>query len=138
MSSVVINLIFIAAPSQILIAANLSSIIFGAIISILMACGTSKIPEGSKKRINRRIVSAAILMEDGLIIVGIRHYSPDMRATMKRVYGDKYHLKEKEQGFVDQMGVFLTREDAWKIAEKEGQIIRNVAPYGTLYSENLY
>lgn len=95
-------------------------------------------PEGGEKRINRRIVSAAILMEDGLIIVGIRHYSPDMRATMKRVYGDKYHLKEKEQGFVDQMGVFLTRKESWIIAEKEGQIIRNVAPKGTLYSENLY
>lgn len=85
-----------------------------------------------------RVVCAAMLMDDDHIIVGVRHFSPDMRATMERVYGDKYWLKVKEQGFVDQFGRFMTREAAWKVAVEKGQILRQVAPEGTLYSENLY
>lgn len=97
----------------------------------------------------RRIVSAAMLMHDGAIITGIRHFSPEMRATLKRCYGaglrifgrwwiKPYHLHVKEQGFVDQFGVFLNREDAWVVAEQAGQILRRVATPGELYSENLY
>jgi hypothetical protein len=69
-----------------------------------------------------RIVCAAMLMDDGLIVTGVRHFSPDMRAIMKRVYGEGYHLKVKSQGFIDAMGKFLTREEAWKVAELHGQI----------------
>lgn len=87
---------------------------------------------------NQRVVCAAMLMKDGSIITGIRHFSPEMRETMKRIYGEGYHLKVKEQGFVDQFGKFLSRKKAWKVAEKEGQIIREVSGPGTLYSENLY
>lgn len=98
---------------------------------------------------DQRIVSAAMLMDDGHIITGVRHYSPDMRATMKRVYGmgfklfgrwikKPYHLRVKEQGFVDNFGQFLTREEAWTIAEKNGQILFKVSLPGTLFSENLY
>ena len=44
-----------------------------------------------------------------------------------------------EQGFVDQFGVFLTREEAWDVASKAGQIVRRVGgDGGCLYSENLY
>lgn len=32
-----------------------------------------------------RIVSAAMLMRDGLIVPGVRHYSPDMRAVLFRL-----------------------------------------------------
>ena len=46
------------------------------------------------------------------------------------------------QGFVDQYGEFFDRCEAWKIAEREGQILRRCggdgAKGGTLYSENLY
>ncbi len=79
-----------------------------------------------------------MLMEDGDVVVGIRHFSPEMRKIMLKAYGEKYHLKVKQQGFVDQMGVFLSREDAWKIAEERGQIRRQVSTPGTLYIENLY
>jgi hypothetical protein len=44
-----------------------------------------------------------------------------------------------EQGFIDQYGRFLTREEAYVIAEKAGQI--KYGPEhsrGTLYSEDLY
>jgi hypothetical protein len=86
----------------------------------------------------RLIVAAAMLMDDGDVIVGVRHYSPEMRKTLEKAYGEKYHLRVKEQGFVDQKGVFLNRKDAWVIAEQEGQIRRKVSTEGTLYSENLY
>lgn len=84
------------------------------------------------------IVCAAMLMEDGLIVPGARHFSPDMRTLLKRLYGDGYHLKVREQGFMDAKGVFLNREDAWVRAESLGQIKHVVSMPGTLYSENLY
>lgn len=79
-----------------------------------------------------------MLMEDGLIVPGVRHFSPDMRAVLKRIYGDSYHLKVKEEGFIDIRGHFLTREDAWFRAKVTEQIIYEVSTPGTLYSENLY
>jgi hypothetical protein len=46
---------------------------------------------------------------------------------------------EKEQGFIDQFGKFLTREEAWVIASENGQIRRQVGgDQSRLYSENLY
>lgn len=93
-----------------------------------------------------------MLMEDGLIVPGVRHFSPDMRAVLKRIYGDGYHLKVVEQGFIDAKGRFLSREDAWRVADQHGQIflfdpreesrlIPRAPKQGdvdTLFSENLY
>lgn len=84
------------------------------------------------------IVCAAMLMDDDLIVTGIRHFSPEMRKTLHRIYGDGYHLRVKEQGFVDTHGAFLSREAAWMIAEAQGQIREQVSSPGTLYSECLY
>lgn len=99
--------------------------------------------------ISPRIVSAAMLMDDDTIIVGIRHYSPEMRVTLSRIYGKgiklfgmwlrkPYHLRVVDEGFVDQFGKFYNRKDAWKIAEQNQQIRKKVSSHGTLYSENLY
>lgn len=96
-----------------------------------------------------RIVSAAMLMDDGSVIMGVRHFSPDMRAVLRRLYGTgfkllgvwisrPYHLRVVEQGFVDQFGTFHDREAAWTIAQAAGQIREQVSTPGTLYSENLY
>jgi hypothetical protein len=89
---------------------------------------------------NPRIVCAAILrIKDGKMLLGARHYDSHMRQHLVR----DWLSVEVEQGFVDQHGRFLTREEAWEIAEKEGQI-RVILPcqdnYETklLYSENLY
>jgi hypothetical protein len=79
-----------------------------------------------------------MLMDDGLIIPGVRHFSPDMRAVLHRIYGDGYHLKVREQGFIDIRGTFLDRTTAWARAEATGQIREQVSSPGTLYSENLY
>jgi hypothetical protein len=86
----------------------------------------------------RRIVSAAMLMQDGLVVPGVRHFSPEMRAVLHRIYGDGYHLRVKQQGFVDTHGNFLSREDAWERANQTGQILRDCGTTGELYSENLY
>lgn len=90
-----------------------------------------------------------MLMDDGLIVPGVRHFSPDMRAVLARIYGKgirlfggwlkkPYHLRVKEQGFIDTHGTFLNREDAWKRAELTGQIRDHVSTPGTLYSESIY
>jgi hypothetical protein len=87
---------------------------------------------------SRRIVSAAMLMKDDLIVPGVRHFSMEMRAVLHRIYGEDYHTKVKEQGFIDTHGNFLSREDAWKRAELTNQILRDTGKYGMLFSENLY
>lgn len=44
-----------------------------------------------------------------------------------------------EQGFIDQWGVFMTREEAWGVAKKASQIRKRVGGDDKrLYSENLY
>ena len=88
--------------------------------------------------LSRRVVCAAMRMKDGSLVTGVRHFSPDMRSTMGRIYGKGYHLKVQEHGFVDQWGVFMSRQEARVVAEEAGQILRQVAPTGKLYSENIY
>jgi hypothetical protein len=97
------------------------------------------------ERAPRRVVCAAIRAADGDVLLGIRHYSPDMHKQIAaRHDGSKFkHRHDEDQGFVDQFGDYLTREEAYKIAETNGQIYR---PEGNgqglngmkLYSEGLY
>lgn len=94
----------------------------------------SSVPLGSAYR----LVCAAMLMEDGFVVLGVRHFSPDMRAVLHRIYGEGYHLKVKEQGFIDTHGNFLDRKTAWQRCEETQQFHRKVSTDGTLYSENLY
>ncbi len=119
-----------------------------------IAGSKTEVQSATKQVYVPRIVSAAMLMEDGLIVPGVRHFSPDMRAVLKRIYGEGYHLKVKEQGFIDSKGSFLSREAAWKIADGLGQIriyhprgpeygpsilrAAGEGDEGDLFSENLY
>jgi hypothetical protein len=82
------------------------------------------------------IVCAANRNKDGQIVCGARHYDPIMRAQI----GDKINdWLGCEQGFIDQRGNFLTREEAHVIAKANGQIRRRCGgDTETLYSENLY
>lgn len=83
---------------------------------------------GQKFR-NKAVVCAAIKFADGHIILGIRHFSPDMvLSAALQGYDLKNHT---DQGFVDQYGSFLTREEALKIISPLGRKTR-------LYSEDLY
>ena len=79
-----------------------------------------------------------MLMDDDVIVTGVRHFSPDMRVVLKKMYGDNYKHNVVDQGFIDTMGEFLNRKDAWNVASKNDQIRRVVSIPGTLYSENLY
>lgn len=88
-----------------------------------------------------RIVCAANRAKDGTLILGVRHFDQAMHRTIDLIYGEK-RPRHMEQGFIDSRGDFLTRRQAWKVAEAAGQIIHRVGGDdtggGTLYSENLY
>ena len=93
----------------------------------------------------RRVVCAAVRAADGSLLLGIRHYSADMHEQIKqRSDGYKFkHRHDEDQGFVDQHGVFLSRFEAYNVAN----IARQIADHGAcgegldgpkLYSEGLY
>ena len=93
----------------------------------------------------RRVVCAAIRAADGELLIGIRHYSPDMRRQIEqRSDGAKFHhCLDEDQGFVDQWGRWLSREEAYEVAKANGQIVRpdQIPPTldaPRLYSEGLY
>ncbi len=76
--------------------------------------------------------------ETGVIVCGARHFDNIMREVMK-VSGGFPHWLNCDQGFIDQKGVFYTREEAHAVALKNGQIrYRCGGDEGTLFSENLY
>ena len=95
-----------------------------------------------------QVIVCAAIRKSGHIIAGARHFDSIMRAQIKAMnetFGDW------EQGFIDQYDVFLTRDEAWLIADKQGQIRRpyglereytprpaNVGDTGMMFSENLY
>lgn len=84
----------------------------------------------------RRVVCAAIRDATGQVVCGARHFDPGMHRAIGCLMG---FTKPWEQGFIDQHGEFLTREEAFVIAGDAGQIIRRVGgDSGRLFSENLY
>jgi hypothetical protein len=75
----------------------------------------------------------------GEVVAGVRHFDPVMRERMKADgEGKRIEWNRSEQGFLTNRFRFVNRKEAWEIAEREGQIRRQVSSYGTLYSENLY
>lgn len=93
----------------------------------------------------RRVVCAAIRASDGELLLGIRHYSKDMHVQINlRGDGSKFvHRLDEDQGFVDQYGVFMSREEAYAVARLAGQITYPLAcgeglNGPKLYSEGLY
>lgn len=89
----------------------------------------------------RVIVAAANRYENGLILVGVRHWDNHMhvQALSYKDSGILPSTKDPVQGFLDNKGHFLNRKQARIIAEKAGQIIKRVGgDEEDLYSENLY
>jgi hypothetical protein len=92
---------------------------------------------------HQRVVCAAITY-NGIIVLGARHGCRLMRETLKLIFGEKAQRESffanATQGFVDQYNNFLTREEAYDIAEKQSQIIRECGnpDQRILYSEHLY
>src|ERR1700685_4030812 len=77
----------------------------------------------------RYVVCAANRNKYGHIICGARHFDRIMHTTMQMLDQyreesnttgqpdvDEFLWKTSEQGFIDQHGVFLTREEAWVVA----------------------
>ena len=83
----------------------------------------------------RRIVCAANRhRQDGRIICGARHWDKIMRGQVT-----EKDVNNWDQGFIDQFGDFLHREEAWIVAVDQNQIIKRVGgDEGYLYSECLY
>lgn len=90
----------------------------------------------------QRIVCAAnrFSANQGQVVLGVRHFDPLMHHTM--VASNLFGRDHNVQGFIDNRGAFLTRTEAWKVAEAAGQILYRCGGDdtngGTLYSENLY
>ena len=99
----------------------------------------------------RWVVCAAIRNKQGKILAGARHYDSVMRPWfirrlnwIGRLILRKNFIKAREwysceQGFIDQFGVFMDRQEAYQIALANGQV--KYGPEhskGTLYSEDLY
>lgn len=84
----------------------------------------------------RRVVCAAIRDATGQVVCGARHFDNGMHRAIGRLMS---FTAPWEQGFIDQFGMFLTREEAFVVASQAGQIIRRVGgDDGRLFSENLY
>ena len=111
--------------------------------------------EGDIKEDWRVVTAANRHKETGLIIVGTRHFDKLMRAQIFALQGfdatkaaagewdgmsSSVDWKDLDQGFVDNYGDFLTREEAWYIADHNGQIINQelYGRVGYLYSENIH
>ncbi|HCO3755909.1 TPA: hypothetical protein ACNTUM_000651 [Escherichia coli] len=92
----------------------------------------------------RRVVCAANRYEckpgGWMLFTGVRHFCPIMRQNMEP-YREQLIRESEVQGFVDQHGIFMDREEALQIAKKAGQL--NVDriktwPDDELFSEDLY
>ena len=93
----------------------------------------------SESKKPRVVVCAANRSKSGKIVCGARHWDTAMRGQILVDGKRPPEWVGAEQGFIDQFGVFMNRQEAWVVAESGGQI-RYPKNYciGTLYSEDLY
>lgn len=85
-----------------------------------------------------RVVCAALRDASGRLVTGARHFDGVMMEQIMRG-ADTDAWRGAEQGFINQRGNFLTREEAHEIATRWGQILRRVGSDSmSLFSENLY
>ena len=87
-----------------------------------------------------KIICAAVKIY-GKVFLGHRHCHCNDAANgeLSWIMNRQEILKlESIEGFMTSEGRFVGREEAWKIAETAGQIIKQSGGKGTLYSEDLY
>ena len=68
----------------------------------------------------QQVVVCAACRNGDIIIAGARHFDQLMRLLILALDKSKLENKEWEQGFIDQFGDFLTRQEAMKIAIAAG------------------
>jgi hypothetical protein len=74
-----------------------------------------------------------------LVVAGVRHYDKIMHKQISVI--DEYYWSCKtteEQGFLDNRGTFLTREEALEVALAAKQVLIKTNPKHLLFSEDLY
>lgn len=82
-----------------------------------------------------RVVSMAANIVDGRLIIGNRHFCPLMQMQIELLgLNCKEHNISTDQGFVDQWGIYMNREEAWFVAKNANQI-KEVFVEGILFSE---
>lgn len=82
-----------------------------------------------------RRVSMAANIVDGHLIVGNRHFCPLMHMQIDKLgLNARKHNIGTDQGFVDQWGIYMSRQEAWNVAKARDQI-REVFQEGVLFSE---
>lgn len=85
----------------------------------------------------RRVVCAAVMLNDRTIVCSPRHW--DSITRQHPVVRNSQGFDDVVEGFVDQFGNFLDRAEAWILANEAKQIVRRCGgDEGCLYSENLY
>lgn len=86
----------------------------------------------------RYVVSAVCKYED-VIVCSPRHYDMTMRNQLKLLPEGAFNKHRAIQGFVDQYGTFMSREEAAYVVIANKQPLRDYEILnGRLYSENLY
>lgn len=84
------------------------------------------------------IVCAALRNAAGNIICGPRHFDLIMHGQIRNSL-DRDTWKTAQQGFIDQFGIFLSREEAYDLAMDNGQKrYKCGGDSNQLFSENLY
>jgi hypothetical protein len=91
---------------------------------------------GYEEKNQLRVVSVAILTEDGLI-----HSlpAPNRHFNVMHLLADRYKdIGFDAQGFLLSNGKFCRRKPAKRIAEKAGQLIARASNLSELYSEDVW
>jgi hypothetical protein len=93
----------------------------------------------------KRIVVCAANIHGGVIVLGPRHFDKTMHDQISQLDDGLAPTCSSfwEQGFIDQFGKFMDREEAYQVALKAGQINLHRPKSGgigntLLYSEDLY
>ena len=79
-------------------------------------------------------------IETGFVICGRRHHNCFTTIAILMGLKKERSFKDDIQGFLTSDDLFVSREEAWIIAEKAGQILENPNRFttGRLFSEDLY
>lgn len=90
-------------------------------------------------QVSRRIVCAAIRGKSGGVILSVRHHDSAMSSSIlsRKDAVDFIHLNSEDEGFVDNYGIFLTRKEAFVIAERSGKLKSIAALEHDGYSDQL-
>lgn len=89
------------------------------------------------KSVEPRAAHRPINTPGGVVLCGYRH--GDVISQVLPLVGERqYILGEHVQGFLTSKNRFVDREEAWTIAEQQGQIVKKLSGNKILYSENLY